>query len=169
MRQSAAYPEIRPTTAAKLDPRLQADITQAEGGVRYTAYRDSLGNWTAGIGHLLDQSKDWTNVTFSTAQVQAWFLADVTEAQHECQNLTEWAYLNTPCRQNALIELIFNMGESKWFKFVNTRAALQAQDWQRAHDELLNSAWANEVQPDGFDKPGRATRIANYFLWGAYP
>jgi hypothetical protein len=29
--------------------------------------------------------------------------------------------------------------------------------------------WAKEVQPDGFEKPGRATRIANYFLTGEYP
>ena len=59
--------------------------------------------------------------------------------------------------------MIFNMGEGKWHGFVHCRQALQARDWQAAHDQLLNSAWAGQVHAT------RANRIANYLLTGVYP
>ncbi len=47
--------------------------------------------------------------------------------------------------------------------FVHCRQALQARDWQAAHDQLLNSAWAGQVHEK------RANRIAGYLLTGEYP
>lgn len=80
----------------------------------------------------------------------------------------EFESCDTVCRQNSLYELAFNMG-GRWEQFGPTRAAITAKEWQTVHDHLLASLWAREVQPHGFDKPGRATRIANYFLIGEYP
>jgi GH24 family phage-related lysozyme (muramidase) len=148
-----------------MDPRLLVDTNLAEGR-RLTAYKDDLGNWTAGVGHLLfPQSQDWTNYTISGPQSDAWLADDLASAQSECDGMLEWKVLDTVCRQNAMIECVFNLGIRHWFiKFPKTRAALLAKDWRAAHDHLIASPeWVAEV---GIV---RVTRLANYFLYGAYP
>lgn len=150
------------------DSRLLTDVKGAED-CRLTAYKDSRGFWTAGYGHKLDQHMDWTGHTIGQSQADAWLEADLMTAETQARTLTEWLYLETVCRQNALIELVFNMGFGNWLDFHRTRIALRQHRWQDAHDGLLDSLWARQVQPHGFDEPGRATRLADYLLTGEYP
>lgn len=147
--------------------KLLADIRQAEG-FRRDAYKDTRGFWTAGYGHFLDQSKDWTGITFDQSTIDNWLGCDVDQAQANCRSLLEWPSMDFDARQNALVELVFNMGLSKWRGFIHTRDALAHKQWQMAYDGLLDSLWAHQVQPDGFDKPGRATRIGQYILTGEF-
>jgi GH24 family phage-related lysozyme (muramidase) len=148
--------------AAVLDPRLERDIGVAEAD-KLTAYRDSLGFWTIGRGHLLTpQDHDWSGYTITPEQDEAYFDADIQQAIAFAHRLPEWKSCDTDCRRNALIELCFNM-RGKWLKFIKTREAMERGDWQAAHDELLNSEWAAEVHLS------RANRLANYLLTGEYP
>lgn len=155
------------TTETALDPsidrRLAVDLDAAEGD-RLTAYQDSLGNWTCGRGHLMPQpapGRSWEGFTVIQSTSDRWFVTDIVSAMLYAKNLPEYNSCDTACRQNALVELCFNM-RGRWSTFVHARAAIEAKDWQRAHDELLSSLWAKEVH-------ARATRIANYFLTGSYP
>jgi GH24 family phage-related lysozyme (muramidase) len=159
-----------------LDPsiprQLAIDIDAAESD-RLVAYPDSLGNWTAGRGHLLPPAapgRSWEGFTVVQSTSDRWFCQDLIDAMKFAQKWPEFPKCDTGCRQNALYEISFNM-RGKWGQFVNTRAAIVAQDWQKVHDGLLDSLWATQVgvgtYPDG--KPKRATRIANYFLTGEYP
>lgn len=151
-----------------IDPRLKRDIKAAEG-CKLTAYRDTRGFWTIGWGHLLDgQDMDHTGHTCTQAEADAWLEADIARAQAQAVHTIEWPMLNI-CRENAITELIFNMGLHKWLGFEKCRRALGLGDWAEAKVQLLDSAWAMQVQPQGLDKPGRATRIAGYILDGAYP
>lgn len=146
-----------------MDPRLIADVNLAEGR-RLVAYRDPKGFWTAGVGHKLDQSRDWTNVVFSAAQCDAWLAADLQADQQQASILPEWGALDTPCRQNAIIEAIFNLGVGHWTtEFPHTRDAIMAKDWSGAYRNLLDSPeWIADV---GIT---RVTRLANYLLTGSY-
>lgn len=150
------------------DPRLLADIRAAEG-YRLTAYRDSRGFWTIGYGHKLDQSIDWEGHTITAPTADSLLALDVQGASLRAQALPEWHALDTDCRQNAVIELVFNMGETTWEKFHHCRDAIEFQDWETAAQELLHSDWALEVQPHGLDRPGRAKRLADYLRLGEYP
>lgn len=141
--------------------QLDADLRTAEG-VRYQAYKDSRGFWTGGVGHFLDQSIDWTGQRFSPQVVETWLQSDMAEATKDAEALPEWPALDTDARQNAVVELVFNMGDEEWQKFHMTRAALQAQNWQSAHDNLLIGPWHTEVGPK------RANRIADYILLGEF-
>lgn len=142
------------------DQRLVHDVQSAEG-CRLTAYRDTLGYWTIGWGHLLDQSIDWTGQEWTQATADHQLAADIDEADQQAMNLPEVAGLNT-CRTNAIIELVFNMGLHTWQTFENTRRALSTGNWQAAHDGLLASRWAIQVGPT------RSQRLAGYILKGAY-
>lgn len=144
-----------------IDPALLSDIESSEG-CKLTAYKDTEDFWTVGYGHLLGNAKDWTGFTILPFAASAQCGVDIASAQAFATRLPEWSKMDSDCRRNALTELCFNM-RSKWLTFVNTRAAMLIQNWQRVHDELLNSLWAKQV---GWT---RSSRIANYFLTGAYP
>lgn len=145
-----------------MDLRLVKDIKQSEG-CELKAYQDTLHYWTIGYGHLLpNQEKDWTGYTITQEQADAYLMDDLAQAQARCFHLIEWPKLDTPCRQNAVIELEFNMG-GKWVKFYKTRLDIGNQDWQAAHDDLLKSLWAKQVGKT------RSDRIADYLLTGKYP
>lgn len=141
--------------------RLASQLRVSEGVVDH-AYRDSLGYWTGGVGHLLDQTKDWTGISFSCEQIDAWLAEDIDKAVDEADGLPEWQHLDTDARQNALVELVFNMGLSHWRQFAKCRYALCKRDWQDAHNELIDSLWAKQVGPT------RSNRIANQLLTGAF-
>ena len=145
-----------------MDPRLIADVNAAEGRKR-CAYKDSLGNWTAGVGHELPKGQDYTNICYADAQIDAWLVTDLEEALRDASVLAEWSHLTTPCRQNAVIELVFNMGVGTWRQFTKTRASIIVENWTLAAIELLSSTWAKEVGA------GRANRLARYLSSGFYP
>jgi lysozyme len=145
-----------------IDPRLATDIDNGEG-CRLTAYRDTKNLWTIGWGHLLDQTKDWTGCAWTQQYADSVRDQDIQTAVTAAQALQEWPYLDTPCRQNAVCELVFNMGEKKWKGFVKCRAAIARGDWRGAHDQLIASEWDTEVGKT------RADRIADYLLTGQYP
>jgi GH24 family phage-related lysozyme (muramidase) len=147
-----------------MDQRLIADVNGAEGR-RLTAYRDTLGYWTAGVGHKLDPSQDWTNVTFTAAQSDSWLEADLEADRQEATALPEWYSLDTSCRQNAVIEAVFNLGIGHWTtEFPHTRDAIMAHDWTGAYKGILAS-------PEWIVTVGlaRVTRLATYLLTGEYP
>jgi GH24 family phage-related lysozyme (muramidase) len=153
-----------------IDRRLAVDLDAAERD-ELTAYLDTRGNWTCGRGHLMPRpapGRSWEGFSVPQSTSDRWFCTDILNAMRLASRWPEYASCDTDCRKNALTEIAFNMG-GKWEGFGPTRAAVKAQEWQTVHDHLLASLWAKEVQPHGFDKPGRATRIANYFLTGAYP
>lgn len=142
-------------------PRLIEDIEGAEG-FRRKAYRDTEGYWTAGYGHFLDQSKDWTGVEFSTATIRTWLEQDIATAVSEAQKLPEWKALNTDARQNAVAELVFNMGLAKWKGFHHCRNSLELAHWLPAGAQLLDSAWDHEVGRN------RSQRLYNYITTGDF-
>jgi GH24 family phage-related lysozyme (muramidase) len=153
-----------------IDRRLAVDLDAAEKD-ELVAYKDTLGNWTAGRGHEMPRpapGRSWEGFTVVQTTSDRWFNDDVLSAIAFAKKLAEYPSCDTAARQNALYELCFNM-RGKWDAWGPTRAAIKAKEWQTVHDHLLASLWAKEVQPHGLDKPGRATRIANYFLSGEYP
>jgi GH24 family phage-related lysozyme (muramidase) len=144
-----------------IDAHLITDIDGSEN-CELVAYRDSRGYWSNGWGHLLGNAKDWTGYTITQVQADAQRGVDITRWQTFASLLPEWHMMDTECRRNALTELCFNMGD-RWLSFHDTRAAMDAQDWQEVKADLLDSAWAGQVHAT------RANRIANYFLTGQYP
>jgi lysozyme len=152
------------------DPRLVKDIQSAES-CKLTAYKDTKGFWTVGWGHKLPAPctpEGWAGFTISQDVADRFLKEDIAASLRYSGSLPEFLSCDTDSRKNALAELVFNMGAGTWQTFGGTRAQIVVKNWQAVHDHLLASAWAKEVQPHGFDSPGRATRIAGYFLTGQY-
>jgi len=144
-----------------ISKELIANVKKAEG-FRLTAYKDTLGFWTVGYGHKLAEGHDWTGYTITPDYAVALLEIDLNSALLECTPLAEWLRLGTPARQDAVIELVYNMGLGGYKTFIRTRNAMATQQWQAVHDNLLASLWARQVGPT------RSNRIANQLLTGTY-
>jgi GH24 family phage-related lysozyme (muramidase) len=137
-------------------------LIRAAEGYRTSAYRDTLGNWTVGYGHELPATQDWTNVAWPPGQLEAWYQQDKQDALQLAYSLPEYYVVaQVQCREDALIELCFNMGY-KWLNFIQARDAMMKQDWPEAGRQILNSAADHE-------EPKRIARLAAMISTGVYP
>lgn len=121
---------------------LQKELTFDEGK-RLTVYRDSLGNRTIGIGHLMKRTDRFVRI--SEEKCSELFYEDI---QIACKSLDRiipfWRDIEDPVRRRALVNLSFNLG-GKLSKFVNFIRALKHQNWKAAGDSLKDSKWWKQV------------------------
>lgn len=64
-------------------------------------------------------------------------------------------------RHAALVSMCFNLGRARFAKFKATIAAVKAQDWERAADQMLKSLWARQVG-DRADELARMVRTGEF-------
>jgi lysozyme len=130
-------------------------------GVRYRPYKDSLGLWTVGIGHLIGDGRslppNW-NREFSKEEVLGLFEKDYEHHRQAAERIPGFDKMNT-VGQGALTDLTFNMGPYWINKWPNTRRKLEQGDFQGAADNLEDSKWYTQVG-------GRAPTITNMVRQG---
>jgi lysozyme len=117
-------------------------------GERLTAYRDSAGKLTVGIGHLVrpqDNLKSGDKIT--KAESLAFLLADVSEAENAVNS-----FVTVKLRQHqydALVMFAYNEGADK-FKGSTLLRFLNNGNYKLAADKFLN--WVYQHNP----KTGKA-------------
>ena len=126
------------------------------GAIVHAAYRCTAGKLTIGYGHNLDDR----GIPDSFAQLL--LLHDVRDV---LASLTQfnWFLSLDRVRQQVLIEMVFQLGMTKFLTFRKMREALQTGDYARAADEMLDSKWAKS------DSPARAKRAADRMRKGSSP
>ena len=129
--------------------KIVAQLKRDEGVVPH-AYQDSLGFWTIGVGHLIDQRKGGKLPDFI---VDVLLEHDIEHHGKELFTALPWVKDLDPARQGVLINMAFNLGVNGLLGFANTLAAIKARDFAGAADRMLQSKWASQVGP-------RATRLA---------
>ena len=143
------------------DSRLIEAIKKAEG-FKLKAYKDSVGLWTIGYGHLLrDQEQDYSGYSITEEEATALLMADLKVARTNVLALSLTGVNGV--RIGAIIELMFNMGPHRLAGFHKMWAAWHLNDYATAAKELLDSKWAEQVGP------ARSERIASMIETGAYP
>ena len=135
--------------------RLKADLERDEGVVEH-AYQDHLGYWTIGVGRLIDKRRGGG---LSHDEMVYLLGNDIDRKTAEMDRRMPWWRDLDPVRARGLVNMAFNLGVAGVLNFRNMCAALRSGDWQRAHDEALNSLWARQVGQ-------RSQRIADMFLTG---
>jgi len=135
--------------------KLRAELRRDEG-TRLQSYRDTEGNWTVGVGHLLGTYRRVVEIT--TAEANAWLDMDITSAAALAQELGGVPAPENDVRFRALVNMAFNLG-SRLAGFKDFLAAYKAGDWARAAEEMMDSKWAQQV-------PTRAERLRNMILTG---
>lgn len=81
-------------------------------GRRATAYQDSAGLWTIGIGHLIKSNEQHLRTaTLTDADIDALFASDVAWAEEAVTRL--FPSVTRQSEFNALVSLTYNLGESQ--------------------------------------------------------
>lgn len=130
--------------------------TQKHEGCRLTAYQDTRGVWTIGWGRNLQ------TLRISAQQAAEWHNEDLSTAIAEAKGFPEYACLDTDARQNAFIEMVFNMGPRKVLGFTNMLAAIRLQHFADAAKHALDSDWAKQVGK-------RAVTLSEMLRTGEFP
>jgi lysozyme len=124
-------------------------------GVRLTAYRDTVGKLTIGIGHNLDDKP------ISKRAALAILEDDIEDARQALYQKLPWTVNLDEARRGVLINMEFNMGIGGLLGFKNTLAMIQSGEYESAARAMLESHWAQQVG-------ARATRLAEQMRTGEW-
>ena len=111
-------------------------------GKRLTPYKDSLGHWTVGIGHLITKREQVRSIT--EQECHQLFQRDLIIAERNLSQIfPEWEQLDD-VRQRALINLSFNLG-SKLSQFIRFLMFMRGRNFTSAGESLKSSRWYRQV------------------------
>ena len=156
--------EVPKPSAEKVIPKIPTTVTGGDKGimemiklhegVRTKPYKDSLGLWTVGVGHLIGDGKslppEWDR-ELSMKEVDELFAKDYMHHKDMATKTPGWDKANET-GQAAMIDLAFNMGGAWYKKWPTTAKALESGDFNKAADGLKDSKWYTQVK-------GRAVKI----------
>jgi len=123
---------------------LKERIKQHEG-FRRSVYSDSLGFATIGYGHLVLPTDNFVEgVEYSKEKLDILFDKDFQIALTSAQDLLEG--LDVPETVLGIItEMCFQLGKPRVMKFKNMWEGIRNQDWNKAADEMIDSAWHKQT------------------------
>lgn len=139
------------------------DDLKADEGLKLQAYPDPKSGgspWTIGYGHT--GLNVHPGLTWTQAQAEQALGEDVASVKADLDRFYGWWRGLSDIRQDALVNMTFNLGIGGLRSFKNMLWALRRQDFQTAAQEMLNSEWAREV-------PRRAARLAEQMKTGERP
>ena len=122
-------------------------------GVVLTLYKCSAGKNTIGVGRNVDDrgiTEDESDYLLGN---------DIDLCVDELEDNFTWYKNLSDARQRVLVNMCFNLGLTRLLGFKKFLAALEAEDWDRAAEEMLDSKWAVQVGP-------RSTRLRDLLLEG---
>jgi lysozyme len=148
--------------------------TRADEGYKPKPYKDTRGLWTFGEGRCLEThpltgaewkillDRDYIDVAIGVRG------ADLLERQELAavevrlaHDYDFWPRLND-ARQNALIEMAYQMGADKEESFHVMVTAVREERWADAEAAGLDSLWAKQT-------PARAARVMKQLRTGEFP
>tara|TARA_A100001015_G_scaffold249965_1_gene288141 strand:+ start:1097 stop:1525 length:429 start_codon:yes stop_codon:yes gene_type:complete len=117
------------------------DLLKLHEGFSSSVYKCSEGFYTIGYGRLVDQSLGG-GITKDEAEIL--LNNDVEKCKKILSNKLSFFEDLSENRQIVLIDMYFNLG-NRLFKFVNTLAALENKNYNKAANEMLLSKWSKQV------------------------
>jgi lysozyme len=133
--------------------RLKKQVIANEG-MRKTAYKDTLDNWTTGVGHLirLPDEEYLIEKELTDIEVDQIFTTDLNQAIDDARKFIDADTIPEEAFE-VVIDMAFNLGLPRLMKFQNFQQALKEKDYKRASREMLDSVWAKQL-------PNRSKRLA---------
>jgi lysozyme len=130
----------------------QAQLKVDEGVKRFP-YRDSVGKLTIGCGRNLD------DVGLSDEEINFLLTQDLYRADMTARTLFPGFERLSDARKAVLVNMAFNLGQTRLAGFQRLREAVKEQDWEQAAKEMLDSRWSQQVGQ-------RAVRLAKQMKEG---
>ena len=145
------------------------ELLKFHEGERLTAYQDTRGFWTIGVGHLLPDPRDpkWRGYKITKQASDQLFQMDWVKHIDLVRKYAPWALEFDEVRRYVIVDMTFNLGVEPfdgdgykdWPIFVRQ---LRVNDWAAAAANMRSTLWARQVK-------GRAERLARMIETGAWP
>ena len=141
---------------------------ERDEGLRLKPYQDSLGIWTVGVGHNLEAHGLPLHMIIGLLEKHGLpheYSDELLEGHIEdaLLGLTRlwvgWKEELSDVRQRVLINMYFNLGESRFGRFPKFWAALKEGNYEEAALQMMESKWAKQVGV-------RADRLRDMMLSG---
>ena len=128
--------------------KLREELAADEGEVN-EIYLDHLGYPTFGIGHLVLDSDPESGLPVGTTidndRVVEAFESDIETVLSDCNKLYPDFDDLPEEAQRVIANMMFNMGRPRLSKFKGMKSGVDARDWNRAADEMVDSRWYRQV------------------------
>ena len=122
----------------------EAELIEEEG-LSLVCYKDSLGYWTIGVGHLLKSQCGPITLEYAGRLLKE----DIIIAREELRkNIRCYSELDH-VRQYVLLSMCFNLGISKLLQFKKMLLALENRNYELAAAEMKDSKWYRQVKKRG--------------------
>lgn len=138
-----------------MDDKFIQQLKRHEGYIPYE-YKDHLGFSTIGFGRLIQ--KGMGGIT--EAEAQYLLMNDVSRVMKEAEGFEWFKGLNEP-RKAVIVNMLFNLGLTRFNNFLKMKQALAEGDHLTASREMIDSRWARQVK-------GRATELAKQMETGKW-
>ena len=121
--------------------RIVEDLKRHEGVILH-GYYDHLNYMTCGVGRCLEEG---VGIGLTMEEAEYLLANDIARVREELTKTFEWLEdLNEP-RQEAMINLNFNLGLTKLRGFKMALAAMAENDFDEAADQFMDSRWSGQV------------------------
>jgi lysozyme len=162
--------------ALRLRDSMYSQLAQHEG-VKDTAYTDTTGNPTIGIGfnlndpsnqkYMTEQGMDHRDIiankrTLSQDQIKQLYRRSFRNAYDDSLAFLPDLGTHPEPVQKAVLDMAFNLGRPNLLAFKKTQALLKNRNYKSASKEMLRSKWASQVK-------GRAVTLSNMVAGAAPP
>lgn len=143
---------------------------RADEGEKLRSYRDHLGYWTVGVGHLIDPLRGANPAPFGVdlrggksitpEQLEQLLEMDIDAKMAGLDSVAPWWRRLSDNRQRVVINMAFQLGVAGVLAFRKAVAAMQVGDYSKAAAEMRDSKWAK------LDTPARAARLIERMVIG---
>jgi len=133
------------------------EMLKRHEGVRSHVYLCSAGYETIGVGRNISQS----GMGLSDDEVDYLLENDIIRVVKELSSEYPWFKDLDDVRKDAMIDISFNLGATRFRGFKRALAAMEVADYTTAAKEFLDSKWSRDVK-------GRATELCYMIETGNY-
>ena len=133
------------------------EMLRRHEGVRNFVYLWSDGYETIGVGRNIADS----GLGLSDDEVDYLLDNDIKREREELNDEYYWFGALNDARQEAMIDISFNLGQTRLRGFKIALDAMSTEDFDRAADEFMDSKWAQQVG-------SRAIRVTEMIRSGEY-
>lgn len=116
----------------------EGEVTDERGA--HICYQDSLGINTIGYGRNIDEKG------LSEEEAEYLLKNDIAESIYQTSELlsSTWDLLSQN-RKAVVVDMVFNMGLTRFMGFKKMIAALHAGDYYEAAEQMIDSKWYGQV------------------------
>jgi lysozyme len=138
------------------------DTLKRHEGVKSRAYQDQFGTWHIGAGRNIHPEGANQGVGLSEEEIDFMLSNDIARTIQELSSEYPWFNsLEEGARRDGIINMHFNLGRYRFAKFVKAIGHMEAENYDKAAAEFLDSRWAKQVK-------GRSLEVTDMIKTNTY-